>query len=1204
MEFGCLGFFLFVCTVVAVVMAVVAGRRATTAREEIAALRSTIDMLGRRVTELRVEMEKGRGTAAAATEAPPPPKQPEPPPQPVPPQTVPEPLPQTIPEPLPTPAPTPTPPPQQPPTPIAQPRPSAPPPPPPPPPPTPPPPTAYRKPPTPPKPPFDWESLVGVKLFSWIAGVALVLAAVFFLRYSVEHGWLSPTVRATMGLLTGTALLVVCELRVARDYKFTANALHGAGIAILYATLFATHALWHLLPSGVVFGLMLIVTAVAVLLSIRRDSIFIALLGLLGGFATPALLSTGENRPIGLFSYLLLLNVGLAWVAYRKRWPLLTACSVVLSVIYQWAWVAKFLTPSQLPLAMGIFVAFAVMAVTALWIGRGADERQSLFDRISIAGAALPLLFAAYSAAVPAYGARYNFLFGFLFLLAAGLALIARLRGPQWLHAVGGASVVLVFLLWHASSNRIAWPGGLWWAAAFVALYLVAGIWIRTPAVYAAAALFFVVPLHAYSQESPGLLFTVVFAMLAGVAAYALVYETGGIYYVASFFVVAAEAVWSSRHLTEERLIAGLTLYGVFALFFLGVPILARRFQRALPPKNGAAVLLLLSLALLFFLAGGAVANAALWGLALLLAVVNGGALFEARTGSNPILSAIAIVLSWIVIGVWWATATVVTHLIPAMLVIAGFGILVVAGNLWAQRGTPGTDQFGQGTYLGLAGHLFLAFVASQPSLSIPPWPMLGVLLVLDLAVGVAALWLRRASLLTAAMAGSQVVLMIWAGQAKVLPWPNVAMIAALLAGIFAVIWFRLDRRFALSAAAALFLGQVVAIIAGMASTTPLFASLLRTHLLFLGLLLAVAWMREWHEMAVLAVVTTALGTMLARVDDTPGRELFFAGMIYVFFIAYPLLLGKRVRKSLYPHLAAVLAGVPFFFFARDAIRDAGYDYLIGILPVTQAVIMLALLWQLLRIEGAKERLLSRLALVAAAALAFITVAIPLQLEKQWITIGWGLEGAALVWLFTRIPHRGLLAWAAGLLAAVFVRLVFNPAVFGYHPASHTPIVNWYLYTYLLCAVAFFVAAYFAPPGFKLARPLAASGGVILLFFLLNIEIADFYSTGPTLTFNFFSSSLAQDLTYTIGWAIFAAAMLVGGLALRTRAARIAAIALLLVTILKCALHDLWRLGGLYRIASLFGLAVSLFFVTILLQKYVLAKQPVPPPPLPEESTP
>src|SRR5688572_25617339 len=100
----------------------------------------------------------------------------------------------------------------------------------------------------------DWENLVGIKLFSWIAGIALVLAAVFLFKYSVDHGWLRPAIRAAFGLITGTALIVGCELRVARNYRFTANALIGAGIAILYATLFAMHGTWHLIPAAIAFG--------------------------------------------------------------------------------------------------------------------------------------------------------------------------------------------------------------------------------------------------------------------------------------------------------------------------------------------------------------------------------------------------------------------------------------------------------------------------------------------------------------------------------------------------------------------------------------------------------------------------------------------------------------------------------------------------------------------------------------------------------------------------------------------------------------------------------------------------------------------------------------------------------------------------------------------------------------------------------------
>jgi uncharacterized membrane protein len=257
------------------------------------------------------------------------------------------------------------------------------------------------------------------------------------------------------------------------------------------------------------------------------------------------------------------------------------------------------------------------------------------------------------------------------------------------------------------------------------------------------------------------------------------------------------------------------------------------------------------------------------------------------------------------------------------------------------------------------------------------------------------------------------------------------------------------------------------------------------------------------------------------------------------------------------------------------------------------------------------ERLLSRLALVAAAALAFITLAIPLQLDKEWITLAWALEGAALLWLYHRIPHRGLVLWGGALLAVVFVRLTLNPAVLSYHPLQSVAIVNWYLYTYLVGAAAMFAGGVFLTAQFKRFAPALHAAGTILLFFLLNIEIADYFSTGPTLTFNFLSSVLKQDLFYTFGWALFAIGMLIAGIRLSARAARVAAILLLVVTILKCFLHDLSRFGGLYRVFSLLGLAASLLMVTLLLQKYVLRRReaapevtPEPPPEVTPETAP
>jgi uncharacterized membrane protein len=326
-------------------------------------------------------------------------------------------------------------------------------------------------------------------------------------------------------------------------------------------------------------------------------------------------------------------------------------------------------------------------------------------------------------------------------------------------------------------------------------------------------------------------------------------------------------------------------------------------------------------------------------------------------------------------------------------------------------------------------------------------------------------------------------------------------------------------------------------------------------------------------------------------------QNLVLAAPLYLAFVAYPLILWRWAGRRIEPHLAAVLASASFFHVARLSLTAGGYAGVIGALPVAQALLLAGLLAGLLRIEAPGERALGRLALVAGAALAFITVAIPLQLEREWVTIAWALEGAALAWLFRRIPHRGLFWSGIALLAVVFVRLALNPDVLTYEPRGTMRIFNWYLYTYLVCAGSCFAAGgLFSTtddrllPGLPRASALLPGAATVLLFLLLNIEIADYFSVGPSITFNL-SAGLAQDLTYTLGWAAFAVSILVVGIVKSSHVARMAAILLLTVTVLKGFLHDMARLGGLYRVFSFVGLAVCLSLVALVLQRFVLQRK-------------
>ena len=189
-------------------------------------------------------------------------------------------------------------------------------------------------------------------------------------------------------------------------------------------------------------------------------------------------MSTGENRPIPLFAYLLLLNVGLAWVANRKRWPVLTILTLVFTTVYQWGWVMRFLTASQLSLAMGIFLVFALTGFVSLVfgarLGSGADAGDAL-GRTGLAAAAMPLFFAVYLAAVPAYGAQPALLFGFLLIVDAGLLAVTIARATSLRTRLARAAAMLVFAVWLAMSYASgAWTTVTAFAVAFVALFALA----------------------------------------------------------------------------------------------------------------------------------------------------------------------------------------------------------------------------------------------------------------------------------------------------------------------------------------------------------------------------------------------------------------------------------------------------------------------------------------------------------------------------------------------------------------------------------------------------------------------------------------------------------------------------------------------------------------------------------------------------------
>ena len=183
--------------------------------------------------------------------------------------------------------------------------------------------------------PKDWFSKIAI----WVGGIALLMAGFFMIKYSIDSGWLTPTVRVWItalfgGLLCASGFIVTLKTKLKANERI-GQALAGAGVACLYFAAYAAVHLYGFLTPTQGFACMVAVTLVAVMLSLRNGAP-IALMGLVGGFLTPWLMSTGSQDTVMLFGYLFLLFGAAQFLCVRKGWWGL----LLGSAIGAYAWVA------------------------------------------------------------------------------------------------------------------------------------------------------------------------------------------------------------------------------------------------------------------------------------------------------------------------------------------------------------------------------------------------------------------------------------------------------------------------------------------------------------------------------------------------------------------------------------------------------------------------------------------------------------------------------------------------------------------------------------------------------------------------------------------------------------------------------------------------------------------------------------------------
>ena len=312
----------------------------------------------------------------------------------------------------------------------------------------------------------DLEQALGTRGMLFVGLGVLLLGAVFFLKFAIDRGWISPALRLLVGAAAGTAMIAIGEWALLRrQLRLFAGAVSAAGLVMLYFVVFVASPIgWYqLIGSTAAFALMCGVTALGAALAVQMRMLSSSVLAMIGAFATPLLLSTGENRQILLMNYLLAVDIGFLAVAWIRRWEPLSLGTLAGTAAVTTLWASQHYSVEAWPATLAytwvfglLFIAFAI-----------AGQRRAARD-----DADKPAPPAADELAAPAWwlGLAYT---ACSLCLAAWFAMGAGAEAMPL--AVQMTTVTAALLLWLGLGLVLRWPGLLfvWWLWALAA----AAVW-------------------------------------------------------------------------------------------------------------------------------------------------------------------------------------------------------------------------------------------------------------------------------------------------------------------------------------------------------------------------------------------------------------------------------------------------------------------------------------------------------------------------------------------------------------------------------------------------------------------------------------------------------------------------------------------------------------------------------------------------------
>jgi uncharacterized membrane protein len=981
----------------------------------------------------------------------------------------------------------------------------------------------------------EWEQILGGNWLARIGILALIIGAAFFLKFAFDKQWLGPTARVILGVGVGFVLLGLGYYWNKR-YPIFAQALSGGGIALLYLCIFAAFAAFNLLGFYLAIFFLVIISAISTFLAVRYNSMAMAILGIVGAFAAPFILGASYHFSSidgkQLLIYIVLVDIGVLALSTFRNWRWFNLLALAATSGSYWIWYHRFgdnasLLTAELSLTVLFLIFFGVTVLYSfIW-----KRPEKLFDYILMSlNAAAYFIVSQYLMwdELRAWMGGFSLLVALLYGGLAYYALRKSTEDQRMRYFSLGIALVFLTAAVPVHFGNSGWATIAWAGEGLAAVWLSAKFKSR------------------YFSYSGYLIFLLMVVRLLGF-----------------------DTPVSSREFVpvfNMRVLA--FLFGIAATYLAGYLI----WQKKLPRHE------------LFFIFSN--------GLAIWIAAVETIELISKHPANN--LGTFTLVFLFLM-AVWLALQTILTQhtasLFDRYLWILNFVFfLVISILLWPEyRAWMGLIYLILAVIYGLQTYLFW----KNRTIDLERWTGL-------VGVGLSL------TFLTLAMPGQ------FGNHA----W---ATIAWAIEGLF-VVWFSLKfqiRNFHYAGylifllMAVRLLGfdtpvssrefvpvinmRVLAFLFGIAATY------LAGHLL---------WRKKLPRHELFFVFSNALALWIVAVETMPfinrhpvnnsGALTLAFFLVMAAWVAFQNILTRRTG-ALFDSYLQILNFV--FFLGISIPLWHEFRSWMGLIYLILAVIYGIRTYLLFKNQTINFKDWPGLFGVGIS-LTFLTLAAAGQFGNHaWATVAWAVEMVLVTWLsfFLRESHMRiysyvLFAFTAGRL---LVFDTFNVLNKGMQNGMYTPVWNERVLAFGLSIAAIYLTVYLfwryrdQDPEWKMPTSTLLIAASLFTLWIVSFESWNYFDlqiavqeAGARNLETVRDLHSAQKVSLTAVWAVYAVIVLIVGISRRLRIARLCALSLLAVAVIKVFVYDVFVLEQVYRIVAFTGLGILLIISGYLYHRY------------------